>query len=108
MTNEEETLNNPDTVQESGWDAIRDIIGDFLIIFVGTWLGGRGMVSLIAVFGAPDKPPVLWLILQIITAIGIISLGVDRWRAHSRASAQRLPNRPRRKRWYEDDEEDED
>lgn len=107
MLTQEEKLQSTYSVQESGWEAIREIIGDFLIIVLGTWLMARGMLSLIAVFHESGGPPVLWLVLQLMTSIGIISLGVDRWREHSKASYLRLPDRPHKKRWYEDDDEDE-
>ena len=110
MTNEEDTKQISKDDYITGWEAVRDILGDFLIVFLGTWIMARGMLSLIATFHEMDGPPVIWLILQIATAIGIISLGVDRWRAHSKASTRHLPEKPKRKRWYDDDydEDDED
>ncbi len=109
MTTEEDTKQSSEADYITGWEAVRDILGDFLVVFLGTWMMARGMLSLIATFHEMAGPPVYLLILQIATSIGIISLGVDRWRAHSKASARNLPDQPRRKRWYEDDyDEDED
>ncbi len=107
MTSAAESEQSPEPVQSAGWGAIREIMGDFLIVFFGTWLLARGLLSLIATFSTMEGPPVLFMIFQLGTAIGMVSLGVDRWHAHSKAGTANIPQQPRRRRWYDDDEEEE-
>lgn len=75
----------PESTSKFGWAEVKETLADFLLIFFGIWLLGHLVLFWIGgwiVLGEPSKP---WLALETVMALGIIALGIDRWRSHSRA-----------------------
>ncbi len=75
----------PESTDKSGWAVVREILGDFLIVFFGTWLLGRAVLSWIDSSTMVGGSTVLWPVLQTVMSLGIIALGIDSWRRHSQA-----------------------
>lgn len=68
-----------------GWEKVKEAIGDGLLISLGLWVLGHLVLFWIGgwiVIGEPSKPI---LALETAGALGIIALGIDRWRSHSKA-----------------------
>ena len=67
------------------WSEVKEIMADLLLVIFGLWLLGHFIMFWIGgwlVIGEPSKPI---LVVETIMALGIIVLGIDRWRAHRRA-----------------------
>ena len=67
------------------WSEIKEIFADVLLVIFGVWVLGHLILFLIGgwlVIGEPSKPI---LVVETMMALGIIALGIDRWRAHRRA-----------------------
>lgn len=67
------------------WSEIKEMVADVLLVIFGVWVLGHLIMFWIGgwlVIGEPSKPI---LAVETIMALGIIALGIDRWRAHRRA-----------------------
>ena len=94
----------PGSAERTGWAEVKEILADFLLVFFGTWLFGRAMLDWLngmTGFAQLTILMVSWMVLETGMAIGIIALGVDRWRTHSREKSSGPANRPRREEYPE-------
>ena len=67
------------------WSEIKEVVADVLLVIFGVWVLGHLVLFWIGgwlVIGEPSKPI---LVVETLMALGIIALGIDRWRVHRRA-----------------------
>ena len=75
----------PESTSKMEWAKVKEAIGDGLLILGGLWFLGHLVLFWIGgwiVIGEPSKPI---LMLETAGALGVIGLGIDRWRSHSKA-----------------------
>ncbi len=75
----------PQSTGKMEWGKLKESIADGLLIFFGLWFLGHLVLFWLGgwiVIGEPSKPI---LALETAGALGIIALGIDRWRSHSKA-----------------------
>jgi uncharacterized membrane protein SirB2 len=66
------------------WGKAKEYLADGLVIFFGVWLLFHLVLFRIGgwiIIGEPSKPI---LAVETAIALGIIALGIDRWRSHSK------------------------
>jgi uncharacterized membrane protein SirB2 len=66
------------------WDKAKEHLADGLVILFGMWLLFHLVLFWIGgwiIIGEPSKPI---LTVETAIALGIIALGIDRWRSHSK------------------------
>ena len=66
------------------WPEVKEIVADVLLVIFGVWVLGHLIMFWIGgwiIIGEPSKPI---LVVETLMALGIIVLGIDRWRAHRR------------------------
>lgn len=81
----EEPQKTPRSLQKTGWEDVKEMLGNFLLILFGTWLLGRLVAFGLDGWVATGIPTTPWLALQVIMSLSMIALGLDRWRSHFRS-----------------------
>jgi hypothetical protein len=74
--------------RKAGREEVKEILADFLLVFFGTWLLARSTLDWLNGLSMLDELSwlmVAWMVIEAMMSFAIMALGVDRWRAHSRA-----------------------
>ena len=81
----QEPQKTPRPFQKTGWEDVKEMLGNFLLILFGTWLLGRLVAFGLDGWVSTGTPTTPWLALQVIMSLSMIALGLDRWRSHFRS-----------------------